>query len=164
MEHSSPSAGDLGSTSYQLAAKAGSKRPRRGRKALAPGGVSFASAQNSRGTLVTFHMAWRARAIRQDPDLFLERVREALQLIAAEATAQYEAATAQPTAQRPERTPARKDADHDCTGPGRHRPRDAGVGESHAATIEPTRAAMISRLLSTHDCSAGCRCRCWRIG
>jgi hypothetical protein len=39
-------------------------------------------------------MAWRARAIRQNPEAFLERVREALRVIASEATAQFKAATA----------------------------------------------------------------------
>jgi ParB-like chromosome segregation protein Spo0J len=86
---------DIGSPRYQLRPTS-TPKGRRGRKALAAGGVSFASARNRRGTSVTFRMAWRARAVRQNPDLFLERVREALHLIAAEATAQYESATAQP--------------------------------------------------------------------
>lgn len=65
---------------------------RRGRASLGAGGVNFAVGRNARGTSVTFRMAWRARAIEADPELFLERVRDALQAVAAEATAHYDLA------------------------------------------------------------------------
>src|SRR5579862_7317958 len=70
------------------------RHPRRGREALAPGGLSFTAGRNARGTSVTFRMAWRARAVREDPQRFLERVREALQAIAVEATEHYDLAVA----------------------------------------------------------------------
>jgi ParB-like chromosome segregation protein Spo0J len=69
-------------------------RGRRGRTAHGAGGLSFAVGRNRRGTSVTFRMAWRARAVQADPELFLERVREALQAIATEATAHYDLANA----------------------------------------------------------------------
>jgi hypothetical protein len=81
----------LGTHGYQTQSTA--PGPRRGRAALGAGGVSFTAGRNVRGTSVTFRMAWRARAVREDPEMFLERVRDALQAIAAEATAQYELAT-----------------------------------------------------------------------
>ena len=101
---------DIGALGYQLASAFMPRRSRRGRKPLAAGGVSFDSAQNSRGTSVTFRMAWRARAIRQDPELFLERVHDAIQLIAAQATAQYEAATTQQPGQRAGQSVSKKSA------------------------------------------------------
>jgi ParB-like chromosome segregation protein Spo0J len=85
---------ELVSPRYQLATPRSAGRKRRGRATLEAGGVSFATTRNRRGTSVTFRMAWRARAIRQNPEAFIERVRDALRLIATEATAQYEALTA----------------------------------------------------------------------
>ena len=67
---------------------------RRGRQALGAGGLNFVVGRNRRGTSVTFRMAWRARAVQADPELFLERVRDALQAIATEATAHYDLANA----------------------------------------------------------------------
>jgi ParB-like chromosome segregation protein Spo0J len=84
--------GDLGSHRYQLGTSKGAGKRRRGRPALEAGGVSFAATRNRRGTSQTFRMAWRARAIRQNPEAFLERVHDLLRTIATEATAQYEAA------------------------------------------------------------------------
>jgi hypothetical protein len=72
----------------------------RGRARLGAGGVSFAIGRNPRGTSVTFRMAWRARGVRADPDLFLERVRDALEAIAQEATAHYDVATQEARSQR----------------------------------------------------------------
>lgn len=73
---------------------------RRGRASLGAGGVSFAVGRNARGTSVTFRMAWRARAIQADPELFLERVRDALQAVATEATAHYDVALRRGSNQR----------------------------------------------------------------
>ena len=75
-------------------------RGRRGRQALGVGGLNFAVGRNRRGTSVTFRMAWRARAVETDPELFLERVRDALQAIATEATAHYDAAIARQRSRR----------------------------------------------------------------
>jgi hypothetical protein len=65
---------------------------RRGRAPLGAGGVTFAIGRNARGTSITFRMAWRARGVQTDPELFIERVRDALQAVAAEATAHYDLA------------------------------------------------------------------------
>jgi ParB-like chromosome segregation protein Spo0J len=85
---------DLGSKRYQLGSSAAARRRRRGRPALEAGGVSFAATRNRRGTSQTFRMAWRAKAIRQNPEAFLERVHDLLRVIATEATSQFEAAMA----------------------------------------------------------------------
>jgi ParB-like chromosome segregation protein Spo0J len=67
----------------------GGKRAARGTPA--PGaGFTFVPTKNSRGTSVTYRIAWRARAVRADPDGFLAHVRNLLRAIAEEATAQYE--------------------------------------------------------------------------
>jgi ParB-like chromosome segregation protein Spo0J len=85
------SSGDeLGARGHEIVVQ----QPRRGREALEPGGLSFVAGRNARGTSVTFRMAWRARAVREDPQRFLERVHEALQAIAAEATEHYDLALA----------------------------------------------------------------------
>jgi hypothetical protein len=67
---------------------------RRGRTATEPGAVTFIAGRNARGTSVTYRVAWRARAVRQDPEAFLEHVRALLQAIAADATADYDSAMA----------------------------------------------------------------------
>jgi hypothetical protein len=59
---------------------------------LGPGGVTFVPGRNARGTSVTFRIAWRSRAIRAEPELFLEQMRDLLQVIATEATTYYEEA------------------------------------------------------------------------
>ncbi len=67
-------------------------------------GVTFVPTKNARGTSVTFRIAWRARAVRNNPEGFLSEVHTILQAIAAEATAQYEAALNPmpvPASQRP---------------------------------------------------------------
>ena len=81
---------DLGSKGDQI----GDMAKGRGRTPLAPGGVTFVAGRNARGTSATYRLAWRARAVRQDPEAFLDRVREVLQAIAADATADYEAEVA----------------------------------------------------------------------
>ena len=91
--------GSLVTHRHQLEAESAA-RAGRGRQALGAGGLSFAVGRNQRGTSVTFRMAWRARAVQADPDLFLDRVRDALQAIATEATAQYDAATARERARK----------------------------------------------------------------
>jgi hypothetical protein len=90
---------DLVSQRHQLLAQ---KSPgvRRGRTPVAAGGVSFAVGRNARGTSVTFRMAWRARGVQANPELFIERVRDALQAVAAEATAHYDLALRQGGNQR----------------------------------------------------------------
>jgi len=65
-----------------------------GRSPTDAGGVRFVAGRNVRGTSLTFRMAWRARGVRKNPELFMERVQAALQTIALEAAAQYELATA----------------------------------------------------------------------
>ena len=84
----------LGSNSYQLADRGSPGQGRRGRTAVTPGGVTFVAARNARGTSSTYRVAWRVSAVRGDPEVFLERVRELLQAIAANATADYQAALA----------------------------------------------------------------------
>ena len=65
-------------------------RSRRAEPSKAPrAGLTFVPTKNSRGTSVTYRIAWRARAIRADPEAFLLHVRELLTTIATEATAQY---------------------------------------------------------------------------
>jgi ParB-like chromosome segregation protein Spo0J len=73
---------------------------RRGRAPLGAGGVTFAVGRNARGTSITFRMAWRARGVQADPELFIERVRDALQAVAAEATAHYDHAMRRGSNQR----------------------------------------------------------------
>jgi ParB-like chromosome segregation protein Spo0J len=86
--------GIIVSSGHQLADVARRPTGRRGRTATEPGAVTFVPGRNARGTSVTYRVAWRARAVRQDPDAFLERVRALIQVIAADATADYEAAVA----------------------------------------------------------------------
>jgi len=91
-----PSSGSyLDSQGHQIRPPRGA---RRGRSVLGAGGVSFVAGRNTRGTSITFRLAWRARGVRENPELFLERVRDALEAIAAEASAHYERATARATA------------------------------------------------------------------
>ena len=71
------------------------ERPHVGRRpgraaATANTGFTFVPTKNTRGTSVTYRIAWRARAVREDPDGFLSHVRGLLRTIAQEATAQYE--------------------------------------------------------------------------
>ena len=82
-----------GADGYQLAG-ASPTHARRGRTPTEPGAVTFVPGRNARGTSVTYRVAWRARAVRQDPEAFLEHVRALIQVIAAEATADYAAALA----------------------------------------------------------------------
>ena len=90
----------LVSDEHQLAAGIRRATGRRGRTAAEPGAVTFVPGRNARGTSVTYRVAWRARAVRQDPEAFLERVRGLLQVIAADATADYDAAVAAGRVQR----------------------------------------------------------------
>ena len=83
----------LVSDEHQLAAGIRRATGRRGRTAAEPGAVTFVPGRNARGTSVTYRVAWRARAVRQDPEAFLERVRGLLQVIAADATAWRDAIT-----------------------------------------------------------------------
>lgn len=87
-------ADELGPERYQKADGGSAAEGRRGRTAATPGGVTFVPGRNARGTSVTYRVAWRAKAVRGDPEAFLDRVRELLQVIAADATADYEAAVA----------------------------------------------------------------------
>jgi ParB-like chromosome segregation protein Spo0J len=73
---------------------------RRGRTPTEPGAVTFVPGRNARGTSVTYRVAWRARAVRQDPEAFLEHVRTLIQVIAADATADYAAAVARGSSRR----------------------------------------------------------------
>jgi ParB-like chromosome segregation protein Spo0J len=82
-----------GADGYQLAGAAPAPA-RRGRTPAEPGAVTFVPGRNARGTSVTYRVAWRARAVRQDPEAFLEHVRALIQVIAADATADYAAAVA----------------------------------------------------------------------
>jgi ParB-like chromosome segregation protein Spo0J len=82
----------LGSSGYQIPVSRERSAEPRGRNAGESGGVRFVATRNRRGTSVTFRMAWRARGVRADPEVFLERVRDALQMIATEATVDYQAA------------------------------------------------------------------------
>jgi hypothetical protein len=52
-------------------------------------GLTFVPTKNTRGTSITYRIAWRARAIRANPEAFLAHVGEVLGAIAAEATTQY---------------------------------------------------------------------------
>jgi ParB-like chromosome segregation protein Spo0J len=79
---------------YQLAGHPPAAARRRGRTPTEPGAVTFVAGRNARGTSVTYRVAWRARAVRQDPEAFLEHVRVLIQVIAADATADYAAAVA----------------------------------------------------------------------
>lgn len=73
---------------------------KRGRAPLGAGGVNFEVGRNARGTSVTFRMAWRTSGVQADPELFIERVRDALQAVAAEATAHYDLAVRRGSNQR----------------------------------------------------------------
>ena len=73
-------------------------------KSTEQSGVTFVPTKNERGTSVTYRIAWRARAVRDDPEAFLTRIGELLRTIAEEATTQYEAAVnpmPAPHSQRP---------------------------------------------------------------
>jgi len=75
-----------------------------GGKSADRAGVTFVPTKNERGTSVTYRIAWRARAVRDDPEAFLTRIGELLRTVAEEATAQYEAAVnpmPAPHSQRP---------------------------------------------------------------
>jgi ParB-like chromosome segregation protein Spo0J len=99
---------------YQLADQAPPSLRRRGRTPTEPGAVTFVPARNARGTSVTYRVAWRARAVRQDPEAFIEHVRALIQTIAADATADYAAAVARSASRRRRRgggaTPAAADS------------------------------------------------------
>lgn len=96
-----PTAGQIGDAGtamdadgYQLTDAHRHPAGRRGRTTAVPGAVTFVPGRNARGTSATYRVAWRARAVRQDPEAFLERVQALLQVIAADATADYTAALA----------------------------------------------------------------------
>jgi ParB-like chromosome segregation protein Spo0J len=95
-----PARDDIGTSahkvadSYQLTDRPPASVRRRGRTPTEPGAVTFVPGRNARGTSVTYRVAWRARAVRQDPQAFLEHVRALIQVIAADATADYAAAVA----------------------------------------------------------------------
>ena len=89
---------DKGADGYQLAGRP--PAPRRGRTPTEPGAVTFVPGRNARGTSVTYRVAWRARAVRQDPEAFLEHVHALIQVIAADATADYTAAVARASSRR----------------------------------------------------------------
>jgi ParB-like chromosome segregation protein Spo0J len=105
---------DKDSDRYQLADQAPPSARRRGRTPTEPGAVTFVPGRNARGTSITYRVAWRARAVRQDPEAFIEHVRALIQIIAAEATADYSAAIARTAARRRRRgggaTPAAADS------------------------------------------------------
>jgi ParB-like chromosome segregation protein Spo0J len=82
-----------GIRSPALGVAAGLRARKRGaRRHSSTGGFTFIPTRNPRGTSVTYRIAWRSRAIREDPDAFLGHVRDVLRTIAAEATTQYEQA------------------------------------------------------------------------
>jgi ParB-like chromosome segregation protein Spo0J len=85
---------------YQFADQSPPAERRRGRTPTEPGAVTFVAGRNVRGTSVTYRVAWRARAVRQDPEVFLEHVRALIQTIAADATADYTAAIARSDSRR----------------------------------------------------------------
>lgn len=91
-DRSSGTVRELEATRYQIPIVQEPLGARRGRTPTEPGAVTFVHGRNARGTSVTFRLAWRARSVRQDPERFLERVRELLEAIAVEATAHYTAA------------------------------------------------------------------------
>ncbi len=106
--------GDKGADGYQFAGHPPAPARRRGRTPTEPGAVTFVPGRNARGTSVTYRVAWRARAVRQDPEAFLEHVRALIQVIAADATADYAAAIARASTRRRRRgggvTPAATDS------------------------------------------------------
>jgi ParB-like chromosome segregation protein Spo0J len=99
---------------YELASPPPAPARRRGRTPTEPGAVTFVAGRNARGTSVTYRVAWRARAVRQDPEAFLEHVRALIQVIAADATADHAAAVARASARGRRRgrefTPAASDS------------------------------------------------------
>lgn len=103
-----------GADGYQLVGRPPAPARRRGRTPTEPGAVTFVPGRNARGTSVTYRVAWRARAVRQDPEAFLEHVRALIQIIAADATADYAAAVARASSHRRRRgggvTPAATDS------------------------------------------------------
>lgn len=102
-----------GADGYQLTGRTPAPA-RRGRTPTEPGAVTFVPGRNARGTSVTYRVAWRARAVRQDPEAFLDHVRALIQVIAADATADYAAAVARASTRRRRRgggvTPAATDS------------------------------------------------------
>ena len=89
-------------------------RDRRTRASNSPRvGLTFVPTKNSRGTSVTYRIAWRARAIRSDPEAFLLHVRE---ILSRDRGRSYESNTNTPlldflkAGERPrlERSPAKK--------------------------------------------------------
>ncbi len=141
---------DKESNRYQSSGDALPPAHRRGRTPAEPGAVTFVPGRNARGTSVTYRVAWRARAVRQDPEAFLEHIRALIQVIAADATADYTAALARSSTRRKRRgggvtpaaadtwreTIAREEAElaarmaHARTADTASRPRDASIPDS----------------------------------